>query len=56
MTTDPRPARHPLTDDGVPLVCARCGEPLGDDPPILYWHEHGLVFAYYHSGCPPVEY
>jgi hypothetical protein len=36
-------------------VCANCGEPLGDDAPVLYWHEDCLMFAYYHSGCPPVD-
>jgi GNAT superfamily N-acetyltransferase len=55
MTTAPPSTPYPLAGDGFPLVCSRCGEPLGDDPPRLYWHEAGLVFAYYHSGCPPVD-
>lgn len=55
MTAAPRPAPHPPTEDECTAVCARCGDPLGDDPPVLYWHEGDLVFAYYHSGCPPVD-
>jgi len=47
-------AQRPPTEDGFPTVCARCGEPLGDDAAVLYWHEDQLVFSYYHPGCPPV--
>jgi hypothetical protein len=56
MTTAPRPARHPLTEDELDSLCAECGEPLGEEAPVLHWHEDQLVFAYYHPGCPPVDY
>lgn len=54
--TAPRPPRRGYPGAEPTTRCARCGAPLGDDTPRLYWHEDQLVFAYYHQACKPVEY
>lgn len=48
---DPQPRRR---GDSLTILCAKCGEPLGDEA-VLHWHEDQLVFAYYHPECPPVD-